>query len=778
MVQQSNAEAVKINRTERFAVLDLSSSRVVHIAEEKCKPENHKTRLTKSSGKLVDDLKSGRIGGSFNLESNPHFIEERKEVYEQAMKKQISRQQTKPKVEITITLPDGSTKVGTSWLTTPMDIAQSISKQMAKKVIVAEVIYSRKIEDDEVDVVGADGLDIDEVNEGDRNEAELWDMMRPLIGDCRMRLLKWEDKEAKAVFWHSSAHYMGFAMECKYGCHLTHGPPIEQGFFYDCYMGDNVVSDKDFLNLNQTVMQECKKNQNFERLMLTKDEALDMFKYNPFKVQYIQTKIPDGSCTTVYKNGDFIDLCRGPHVPQSTMIQAFAATKTSATNWLAKTENDTLQRVYGVSFPEKSQLKKWIDFQEQAKLRDHRRLGMQQELFFFHPLSPGSAFFLPHGTRVYNKLLDFIRKEYRNRGYEEVTSPNIFNMELWNISGHALHYKENMFRFDVEGQEYGMKPMNCPGHCLMYAHRLRSYRELPLRLADFGVLHRNEISGALSGLTRVRRFCQDDAHIFCREDQITEEVKGALEFMKAVYDIFGMTYKLELSTKPEKALGDDSLWETAEKALAEALDGFAGSGNWRVNPGDGAFYGPKIDIKVFDAMERSHQCATIQLDFQLPIRFNLSYRGEAKAEEDGGNQAVVNSVNRPVMVHRAMLGSLERMMAVLTEHYGGRWPFWLSPRQAMVVPVGQAFIEYAYHVQKLFHENGFYVDIDDSAKTMNKKIREAEKAHYNYVLVVGAAEKETNEVNCREAGNKEVQAKNMKIEETIEMMKRLVAEYK
>lgn len=321
---------------------------------------------------------------------------------------------------------------------------------------------------------------------------------------------------------------------------------------------------------------------------------------------------------------------------------------------------------------------------------------------------------MPHGARIYNRLIEFIRKQYWARGYEEVITPNIFNLQLWEQSGHALHYKDNMFCFDVEGQEFGMKPMNCPGHCLMFAHRIRSYRELPLRVADFGVLHRNELSGALTGLTRVRRFQQDDAHIFCRPDQIKQEVLGALDFMRYVYTTFGMSYKLELSTRPAKALGDLELWQRAEAQLAEALNEFAGEGNWKVNPGDGAFYGPKIDIKVFDALERIHQCATVQLDFQLPIRFDLNF----KSAHDGEDSYV-----RPVMIHRAMLGSVERMAAVLTEHWGGKWPFWLSPRQAIMVPVDPKYIDYAYRVQKHLHEAGFFVDVDDSSRTLNKKVR-------------------------------------------------------
>jgi threonyl-tRNA synthetase len=343
----------------------------------------------------------------------------------------------------------------------------------------------------------------------------------------------------------------------------------------------------------------------------------------------------------------------------------------------------------------------------------------------------------------------------------------MFNLNLWEISGHAQHYKENMFVFDVENQEFGMKPMNCPGHCLLFKHRLRSYRELPFRVADFGVLHRNEVSGALSGLTRVRRFQQDDAHIFCRQDQIKSEVLGALDFMRFVYTCFGMTYKLELSTRPEKALGDVELWNQAEAQLAEALDEFAGKGNWRVNPGDGAFYGPKIDIKVFDAMERVHQCATVQLDFQLPIRFELEYKSNTGEGDD--------SFQRPVMVHRAMLGSVERMTAVLTEHFGGKWPFWLSPRQCIVIPVDLKFVEYAYDVQQKIHEAGFYVDVDDSSRTLNKKVREAEVNQYNFILVVGQQEVDSKGVNVRTREN-EVQG-NVPVEELVARFKDLSEKY-
>jgi threonyl-tRNA synthetase len=543
------------------------------------------------------------------------------------------------------------------------------------------------------------------------------------------------------VFWHSSAHVLGAALEGVYGSHLTVGPALQDGFYYDSFMGGQSIAEDDLQKIDAKANELCKQKHDFKRLVLSKEQALEMFASNPFKVNLIRNKVPEGSLTTVYKCGTLIDLCMGPHIPNTGRIKAFAATKTSATNWLGQVTNDPLQRVYGVAFPDVKMLKEWKLFQEQAKKRDHRLLGTAQELFFFHQLSPGSCFWLPHGARIYNKLCEFIKKQYWNRGYTEVISPNMFNFKLWEISGHAQHYRDSMFIFDVEGQEFGLKPMNCPGHCLMFGHRVRSYKELPLRVADFGVLHRNELSGALTGLTRVRRFQQDDAHIFCREDQIKQEVLGALDFMRFVYTTLGMTYKLELSTRPKKALGEKSLWDKAEAQLASALDEFSGAGTWRVNAGDGAFYGPKIDIKVFDAMNRVHQCATVQLDFQLPIRFDLKYKA-AGGEGD-------ESFCRPVMVHRAMLGSVERMTAVLTEHWGGKWPFWVSPRQAAIVPVDAKYNDYAYEVQRRVHEAGFYVDVDDSSRTLNKKVREAQVSQYNLIFVVGEKEAEATSVSVR-----------------------------
>jgi len=745
-------------------------------------------RAKESTGPLMDTDKGKLIGGDCFLErtKNPEWLKNREDVYAKIKAKREEELATKTPVDITVTMPDGkvlsANKEGQNyqaWKTTPYDVAVTISQGLADAATVARVTYEKYVDDYSPSEDGMEGEDtlaeamedlkIDDSEEASGMKPILWDMMRPLVGPvAKLELLKFDDdQDAKTVFWHSSAHMMGEALEHLYGVKLTIGPPLKGGFYYDSYMGKDAYKEEDYKPVEQEVNKIIKQKQKFERMVVTKDEALELFADNPFKVEILTTKVPDGTRTTVYKCGDLIDLCRGPHVTHTGKVKAFATTRHSAAYWLGDSDNDSLQRLYGISFPDKKQLKVWQENMEKAKERDHRRVAAKQELVMFHDLSAGSAFWLPHGCRIYNKLIEFIRKQYWDRGYDEIITPNIYNLDLWHKSGHAMHYKDAMFCFDVEGQEWAMKPMNCPGHCLMFASQIRSYRDLPIRYADFGVLHRNELSGALTGLTRVRRFQQDDAHIYCREDQITDEVLSALNFMKYVYDIFGMTYKLELSTRPKKALGDVELWQRAEAALAEAMDTFIGKGNWRVNPGDGAFYGPKIDIKVMDAMDRVHQCATIQLDFQLPIRFDLKYTTDSKEE---GKQFA-----RPVMVHRAMLGSVERMFAVLCEHWGGKWPLWISPRQAMVIPVHNRFNDYADGVRQKLHDAGFYADVDVSKNTFQKKVRNAQVAQYNFQLVVGEAEMNNGTVNIRTRENK-VEGE-MKVEDMLEMFKKLRDEY-
>ncbi|KAG3262684.1 threonyl-tRNA synthetase like 2, transcript variant X2 [Ictidomys tridecemlineatus] len=527
----------------------------------------------------------------------PNFIKERLELFETLKKEhQLLHAMCETKENasnvIAVRLADGKKVEGEIWKTTPYHVAAEISQELAENTVVAKV------------------------------NGELWDLDRPLEGDSSLELLMFDNEEAQAVYWHSSAHILGEAMEIYYGGHLCYGPPIENGFYYDMFIGDRAVSSTELSALEDICKTIIKEKQPFERLEVSKETLLDMFKYNKFKCRILKEKV-DTPTTTVYRCGPLIDLCKGPHVRHTGKIKTIKIFKNSSTYWEGNPEMETLQRIYGISFPDNKMMKTWEKFQEEAKNRDHRKIGKEQELFFFHDLSPGSCFFLPRGAFIYNTLMDFIREEYHKRTFTEVLSPNMYNSKLWEASGHWQHYSENMFTFDIEKDTFALKPMNCPGHCLMFAHRPRSWREMPIRFADFGVLHRNELSGTLSGLTRVRRFQQDDAHIFCTVEQIEEEIKGCLQFLQSVYSTFGFSFQLNLATRPENYLGEIEMWNEAEKQLQNSLTEFGKP--WKMNPGDGAFYGPKIDIKIKDAIGRYHQCATIQLDFQLPIRFNLTY---------------------------------------------------------------------------------------------------------------------------------------------------------
>eukprot|EP01130_Rhizamoeba_saxonica_P018959 TRINITY_DN9684_c0_g1_i1.p1 TRINITY_DN9684_c0_g1~~TRINITY_DN9684_c0_g1_i1.p1 ORF type:complete len:680 (+),score=186.53 TRINITY_DN9684_c0_g1_i1:42-2081(+) len=649
---------------------------------------------------------------------------------------QAEQQIENEEVEIEITLPDGSKRSGIKGVTSPYDVAMEISKGLAKQTIIAKV------------------------------NGDLFDAKRPLEGDCTLSLLKFTDPEAQKVYWHSSSHILGQALERFYHCNLCIGPAIKTGgFYYDMRVvdedgNDRSISESEFQNIKEIMGDISKQAQDFERIVLTKEQALEMFQFNPYKIEIINDKVPDGETCTAYRCGPLIDLCKGPHIPNTSYMKFFDLTLSSSTNWKGKVENDPLQRLYGISFPQKKLLNQWKHNRAEAEKRDHRKLGKEQELFFFHPLSPGCAFFLPRGTHIYTKLLQFMRGEYRNRGFTEVVTPNMFNKSLWETSGHWQNYSEDMFTLDVDKTEFALKPMNCPGHCLMFQSSARSYRDLPLRFADFGVLHRNELSGALSGLTRVRRFQQDDAHIFCREDQIKDEIRNCLEFMQFVYvDIFKFEFRLDLSTRPEnKYMGDLAVWDRAEDALAEELTNFAGEGGWNIKPGDGAFYGPKIDIHIKDALGREHQCATVQLDFQLPLNFKLEYQGEGE-------------VSRPVMIHRAIYGSFERFIAILIEHTGGKWPFWISPRQVIVLSVAEQVSEYCQTVRDKIHRAGFVCDIDDSDKKLGKKIRESQLAQYNFILVVGEQEQEAGSVNIRTRDNQRHGTKPL--DEFLDMIKEL-----
>ena len=787
--------------------------------------EEANKRATKGTEHSISTNK--KIGGEFKKEENAPFIKERSELWDKLYSAQEEKNKSLPQEKIKIILQDGKEIEGISNITTPYQVAEKHTKKSElKEFLVAKVIYSKKITETQI-VNVEDEQQEEKCSEKPKENFELWDLHRPLIGDCKIEFCNFETKEGKNTFWHSSAHLLGSAIETLFGAKLCIGPALEEGFYYDSFMGNYVIDPlNDYKKLDEQVKKNSQGNHPFTRLVMTKSEALDLFKANPFKVQLITNKVKENDLTTAYRCGDFIDLCLGPHIPNLNMIKSLTVTKNSATNWLGKVTNDSLQRVYGISFPNDKLMKEYIKRKEEEEKRDHRNIGKQLGLFMFHNLSPGSCFWYQHGAHIFNKLIEFIRNQYKVRGYQEVISPNIYNLKLWKTSGHYKNYKENLFLMKVENQGFGLKPMNCPGHCLMFDSIARSYKELPIRMADFGVLHRNEISGALSGLTRVRRFQQDDAHIFCRFDQIMDEVLNYLDFMSYVYEIFGFKYELYLSTRPEKMLGSTKLWDMAEQSLTDALNKFGKP--WKINPGDGAFYGPKIDIKLFDALGRTHQCGTVQLDFQLPIRFNLMYKTEEtvtkddnedkakkpkkekkekkkkgkkegdkeeqeekkeeekkeeenkeEKKEEKNKEPALNEYGepfgkevykadewddeefnweekglkpgyaRPCIVHRAILGSVERCSAILIEHYAGKFPFWLSPRQICICTINNKVEEYAEKWYLMLKYKGYQVYLDKSAATLQKKIRNAQLAQYNYIGVIGAEEMKNNTIKIR-----------------------------
>jgi threonyl-tRNA synthetase len=547
---------------------------------------------------------------------------------------------------------------------------------------------------------------------------------------------------------HSLAHVLAQAVldmfpEAKLGI----GPTIEDGFYYDFELPRTIIPE-DLAILEKKMKKIISQSQPFSGAKVSTTEAKDRLKKinQPYKVELVEDLEKDGETeVSFYANllndeVKFVDLCRGGHLDHTGQIGAFKLNKISGAYWRGDEKRPMLQRIYGVAFKTKEELNDYLEQLEEAKKRDHRKLGMELDLFQFHDISPGSVFYHPKGAHLFNALTNFMRSEYRKRGYQEVITPLVYDKELWEQSGHWQHYRENMFTLDMDDREASLKPMNCPSHMLMFKMRTRSYRDLPLRIADFAMLHRNEVRGALGGLTRVRKFSQDDAHIFAMESQIEEEVVKFIEFTKYIYELFDFDFDVVLSTRPEKSMGTDEQWEKAELALAKALN-TAGL-DYEENPGDGAFYGPKIDFRIRDSLRREWQCGTVQLDFQMPLRFELKFEGS-----DG-------ELHTPVVIHRAVLGSLERFLAILTEHFGGAFPFWLAPEQIRILSLSEKFNDYAYEVKEKLFMAGYRVEVDDSDQTLGKKIREATTQKVPVACVVGEKEKEAGSVAARYYGER------------------------
>lgn len=573
-------------------------------------------------------------------------------------------------------------------------------------------------------------------------DGRVLDLDTPITSDCEIKFLTFDDPEGREVYWHSSSHLMAHAIqslfpEAKFGV----GPAIEDGFYYDVDI-NKTLTPADLEAIEKRMHEISDQNQPFIRRVVQKDDALKFFKEkkDPYKVEIIGAL---DERITFYSEGDFTDLCRGPHVPSAGRLKYFKLLGTSGAYWRGDSKNKMLQRVYGVSFPKKKMLDDHLKMLEEAKQRDHRRLGRELELFAFHDISPGAPFWLPKGMVIFRELEKFIREELDKRGYLEISTPILVKKDLWMQSGHWDHYKESMFILDVEEDTYSLKPMNCPESTYVYRHKTRSYRDLPLRFAEIGRLHRNEISGALGGMFRVRQITMDDAHIYCRPDQILAEINDLIGLVKYVYGLFKFEVSFKLSTKPDDGMGDPKLWEQAEDSLKKALE--QNGIKYAVKERDGAFYGPKIDIHIKDAIGRDWQVATIQLDFvMLPERFDLTY-----IDADG-------QAKRPVAIHRAIFGSFERFVGILTEHYAGAFPTWLSPVQAAVLPITDSFNEYGKSVVNALLTENVRVELDDRNEKIGYKIRESETKKVPYMLIVGQKEKDSGTVSVRkhQEGNK------------------------
>jgi threonyl-tRNA synthetase len=638
---------------------------------------------------------------------------------------------------INITLPDGSVRqfeAGTS----AMQVAESISSGLARNVLSAKV------------------------------NGEVWDATRPIQNDATVELLTWNNKEGKSTFWHSSAHLLAEALEVLYpGIKFGIGPPIDNGFYYDVDPGDHQLSSDDFKKIEDKMLELARQKNQYIRKEISKNDAIDYFKEkgDEYKIELLED-LPDGEIT-FYEQGNFVDLCRGPHIPDTGKIKAVKLMNLAGAYWRGDEKRQQLTRVYGVTFPKQKELKEYLEMLEEAKKRDHRKLGAELELFMFSErVGAGLPIWLPKGTALRTRLEDFLKQEQIKRGYTPVITPHIGKKELYVTSGHYAKYGEDSFQpihTPREGEEFLLKPMNCPHHCEIFGHRPRSYKELPLRVAEFGTVYRYEQSGELHGLTRVRGFTQDDAHVFCMQDQLKDEFLGVLDLTIHVLKKMGFeNYTAQISLRdpdnPEKYIGSDENWDKAEQAI---IDATKEAGLETVTElGEAAFYGPKLDFMVKDALNRSWQLGTIQVDYNLPERFELEYIG---ADNKG---------HRPVMIHRAPFGSLERFIAVLIEHCGGKFPLWLTPDQLAILPINDHVLPYAQQLESELAVHDIRGYIDDRTESIGRKIRDTELKKIPYMLIIGEKEAESGKVSLRKQGEGDIGV--MSIPEFIDYFKALL----
>ncbi|HEY5556520.1 threonine--tRNA ligase [Acetobacterium sp.] len=606
---------------------------------------------------------------------------------------------------IDITLKDGTVKSYEPGITV-LDVAKDISTGLAKVTLAGEL------------------------------NGNLVDIRQPILENSTLNLLKFDDEGGKHAFWHTGSHLLAQAVKRLYPqAQLAIGPAIDRGFYYDIDM-DVIITPEIMEKIEKEMAKIVKEGLVIVRSEMSRADALTKVKQEGeiYKEELIEN-LPEDAIISFYTQGEFSDLCAGPHINDLSPIKAIKLLSLAGAYWHGDEKNKMLQRIYGITFPKKSQLTEYLELLEEAKKRDHRKLGKELDLFSLHEEGPGFPFFHPKGMIIRNELENFWREEHSRRGYEEIRTPMMLNSELWKRSGHWDHYKENMYFTEIDDCEYAIKPMNCPGGMLIYKRKGHSYRDLPLRMGELGSVHRHELHGALHGLMRVRNFTQDDAHIFMTPDQIKEEVIKVIDLADDVYKIFGFNYRVELSTKPENSIGSDEVWETATEALRDAL--VTKGIDYRLNPGDGAFYGPKIDFHLEDSLGRTWQCGTIQLDFQMPELFDLNYIGS-----DGEK-------HRPAIIHRTILGSIERFFGILIEHFGGKFPVWLAPVQVMVIPVADVHHDFAQSIANVLQEIGVRASCDYRDEKLGYRIRDAQMQKIPYMLVVGDKEAEGGDLALR-----------------------------